>query len=196
MAKKPDLDDSTLRVMGALVRMPPKHHDEMKIGRPRGKPPKSRRKKEASIETGVVAPMWFWRLSAVICAATLTSCGDNSQRQRELAQRDKELGLMNNMTLAGPEIERRLRERIQSNGSTVVIKESIGDIFLSLRAMPAGVTWTADCSSAGLSVSFGTTGENGNGVVVTLSDAYLEEDTCKELIPLTAAKVTQLIAGK
>ena len=42
-------------------------------------------------------------------AAVLTACGDDSQRQREqerTEQRNKELALMSNMTLAGPEIER------------------------------------------------------------------------------------------
>jgi len=33
MTKKPVVDEPTLRLMGALVRMPPKPHDEMKIGK-------------------------------------------------------------------------------------------------------------------------------------------------------------------
>jgi hypothetical protein len=43
MAKvpKPDLDETTLRIMGVLGRMPPKPHSEMKLGKPRGKPGKS-----------------------------------------------------------------------------------------------------------------------------------------------------------
>jgi hypothetical protein len=44
LAKKPHLDESTLRIMGALVRMPP--HDEMKLGKPRGKRKKSPRRKK------------------------------------------------------------------------------------------------------------------------------------------------------
>jgi hypothetical protein len=39
--------DEAKRIMGALVRMPPKHHDEMKLGKPRGKPGKSPRKRKA-----------------------------------------------------------------------------------------------------------------------------------------------------
>jgi hypothetical protein len=42
---KPSVDEETLRVMGALVRMPPKPHDQMKLGKPKGKPKKSRGKK-------------------------------------------------------------------------------------------------------------------------------------------------------
>jgi hypothetical protein len=41
MAKKPELDETTLCVMGALVHMPPKPRDQMKLGKPRGKPKKS-----------------------------------------------------------------------------------------------------------------------------------------------------------
>lgn len=37
MAKKPSLDERALRIMGALVRMPPKPHNQMKLGKPRGK---------------------------------------------------------------------------------------------------------------------------------------------------------------
>jgi hypothetical protein len=33
VAKKPDLDEATLQIMGRMVRMPPKPHDEMKIGK-------------------------------------------------------------------------------------------------------------------------------------------------------------------
>jgi hypothetical protein len=42
MAKSPDqLDDETKRIMAALVRMPPKPHDQMKLGKPRVKKTKS-----------------------------------------------------------------------------------------------------------------------------------------------------------
>jgi hypothetical protein len=44
--KKPDLDESTLRIMGVLGRMPPKPHSEMKLGKPRGKPGKSPAKRK------------------------------------------------------------------------------------------------------------------------------------------------------
>ena len=69
------------------------------------------------------------------CAALLTACGDDSQRQREqerTEQRNKELALMTNMTLAGPEIERRLRDRLQSDGEIVVIKDKPGEVFVSM----------------------------------------------------------------
>jgi len=41
-------------IMGALVRMPPKPHDQMKLGKPRGKPkkgvPKQKKQKERPIK--------------------------------------------------------------------------------------------------------------------------------------------------
>jgi hypothetical protein len=33
MSKVPKIDDATLRVMERMVRMPPKPHDEMKVGK-------------------------------------------------------------------------------------------------------------------------------------------------------------------
>jgi hypothetical protein len=126
------------------------------------------------------------------CAALLTACGNDSNRQREqerTEQRNKELGLMTNMTLAGPEIERRLHERLQSDGEIVVIKDKPGEVFVLMRAMPAIVSWTADCGLGGLNVSLGS-------IELELSDALLEEQVCKELIPLTAVKVRQILSGK
>jgi hypothetical protein len=96
---------------------------------------------------------------------------------------------MTNMTLAGPEIERRLRDRLQSDGEIVVIKDKPGEVFLSMRAMPATVSWTADCGLGGLNVSL-------KGIEFELSDALLEERVCKELIPLTGVKVRQILSGK
>jgi hypothetical protein len=36
-APKPDLDEPTLRIMERMMRMPPKPHDDMKIGKRRAK---------------------------------------------------------------------------------------------------------------------------------------------------------------
>jgi hypothetical protein len=47
MTKPRDDLEETKRIMSALVRMPPKHHDEMKLGKPRGKPSKSPSSKRA-----------------------------------------------------------------------------------------------------------------------------------------------------
>jgi hypothetical protein len=48
MAKSQDDEmDQAKRIMSALVRMPPKPHDEMKLGKPRGKPNKSPVKRKA-----------------------------------------------------------------------------------------------------------------------------------------------------
>jgi hypothetical protein len=32
--KKPDLDDATVNILKRVLAMPPKHHEEMKVGRP------------------------------------------------------------------------------------------------------------------------------------------------------------------
>jgi hypothetical protein len=40
-SKKLDMDDPTLRTMAALVRQPPKPHEQMKLGKPRANRAKS-----------------------------------------------------------------------------------------------------------------------------------------------------------
>jgi hypothetical protein len=50
MGSEKDKLEEAKRIMGALVRMPPKPHDEMKLGKPRGKSaakPKRKTKKNA-----------------------------------------------------------------------------------------------------------------------------------------------------
>jgi hypothetical protein len=95
---------------------------------------------------------------------------------------------------AGPEIERRLRERIQSNGSIVLIKDKPGQ-FESLQAVPATVAWTASCSFAGLWIALALPGEQ-EGLNLEISDAFLDEEDCKRLLPLTAARVVDILGGK
>jgi hypothetical protein len=48
MAKAPDekTPDVATQIMARMVRMPPKPHDEMKLGKPRGKPNKSPKAKK------------------------------------------------------------------------------------------------------------------------------------------------------
>jgi len=41
MKDKPQVDEATLKTMRALLSQPPKPHDQMKLGKPRGKKAKS-----------------------------------------------------------------------------------------------------------------------------------------------------------
>jgi hypothetical protein len=52
MGSEKDALEGAKRIMGELVRMPPKPHDEMKLGKPRGKPSKSPRAKKAPPKRG------------------------------------------------------------------------------------------------------------------------------------------------
>jgi len=47
MGSEKDELEQAKRIMGALVRMPPKPHDQMKLGKPRGKPKKNPSKRSA-----------------------------------------------------------------------------------------------------------------------------------------------------
>jgi hypothetical protein len=52
MAKNPEQMEETMRIMGALVRQPPKPHEDMKLGQPRGKPSKSDAKARPAKKSG------------------------------------------------------------------------------------------------------------------------------------------------
>jgi hypothetical protein len=52
MGSEKDALEGAKRIMGALVHMPPRPHDEMKLGKPRGKPSKSLKAKKAPPKRG------------------------------------------------------------------------------------------------------------------------------------------------
>jgi hypothetical protein len=147
----------------------------------------------ATAEAMTIALYGF--LAIIGCAVMLVACDDNSQGEKELAGRRaaEELALMRDGSRAGPEIERRLRERIQSNGSIVLIKDKPGQ-FGSLQAVPATVAWRAICS-AGLWITLAPPGEQ-EGLNLEISDAFLDEEDCKRLLPLAATKVVDILGGK
>jgi hypothetical protein len=49
--KKPNLDDATLRIARRMLTMPPKPHDEMRLGKPRGTQRKGRAKSKKVLNT-------------------------------------------------------------------------------------------------------------------------------------------------
>ncbi len=51
MTNKPQVDENTLRTMQELLRQPPKPHDEMKLGKPRGKKAASPKRKARKPQT-------------------------------------------------------------------------------------------------------------------------------------------------
>jgi hypothetical protein len=124
--------------------------------------------------------------------APLAACDNSAQRAREqaAARNAEELALMRDVSRAAPEIERRLREHIQSNGTIVVITKEFG----SWQAMPATTAWTVTCG-LGLSVTIAAAGDN-EGISLEISDAFLGEADCRTVLPLTATKVADLFAGK
>jgi hypothetical protein len=134
-------------------------------------------------------------VAATICSiSTLAGCGNESERQNknEAAQRkEEELALMRDVSKAGPEIDVRLRKRIRSKGQIILVKEAFGE----LHAVPSTVGWSASCGLGGLNVSIAAVGEE-NGLSLQVSDAFLHEEDCTSLLPLTATKVSDILAGK
>jgi hypothetical protein len=120
----------------------------------------------------------------------LGSCGDDSGRKQQADQEAAELALMRDAAKAGPQIEERLRKRMRSDGQILLIKEEFG----TLHATPATVSWTLTCG-AGLGLSIAAAGES-TGIYLAISDSFLEEKDCLKLLPLTAAKVSDILAAK
>jgi hypothetical protein len=130
---------------------------------------------------------------AMYCASILAGCNDEDRRTD--ADLTTEAEVMGDIVRAAAVIEERLRERVQPNGSIIVVREKLGGFFLSLQAMPARTPWAVNCGPLGLELSFGSTGPNGNGVIVGLSYARLDEQTCRSLVPLTASKLASILKG-
>jgi hypothetical protein len=97
---------------------------------------------------------------------------------------------MRDLSRAGPEIERRLRERLQISGPIIILSEQFGE----MHAVPATTGWTVSCGT-GFGVSIGAAGQT-DGLHLPISDAFFEEEDCKRLLPLAAAKVADIFAGK
>jgi hypothetical protein len=106
-------------------------------------------------------------------------------------RKEEELALMRDVSKAGPEIDVRLRKRIRSKGQIILVKEAFGE----LHAVPSTVGWSASCGLGGLNVSIAAVGEE-NGLSLQVSDAFLHEEDCTSLLPLTATKVSDILAGK
>ena len=138
--------------------------------------------------------MLYRSLAIAGWAIMLAACDDDFQKKKELAVHhdEEELALMRDLSRAGPEIERRLRERLQSKGSIVLIKDKDNG---SLQAVPATIGWTADCNALGLSITLALPGE-ADGLELEISDAFLNDEDCKKLLPLTAVKVADILSGK
>jgi len=130
---------------------------------------------------------------AIICAGALTACSSEDQDLETTRRTENEL--MHDIARAGPAIEDRLRNRVELNGSIILLSEKRGSFFWSLAAMPAQAQWSVKCGPQGISLDFGSTGEFGSGVNVQLSGARLDENACKVLVPLTASKVEAILSG-
>jgi hypothetical protein len=53
--KKPDLDDATARVVRSVLAMPPKHYNDMKVGRPASKKQRAPKGRAASAKRRTVS---------------------------------------------------------------------------------------------------------------------------------------------
>jgi hypothetical protein len=138
-----------------------------------------------------------YRRIGLICGLVLLAAGlclwafDKPEKvvSKDAYRRDtEEVALFRDAFRAGPEIDRRLRERIKWNSSFVIVED-----FGSSQVIPTGSAWSASCGF-GLTVVIAVAGES-EGIRLNISDEFFSEEDCGILLPLTAARVADIFSG-
>jgi hypothetical protein len=92
-----------------------------------------------------------------------------------------------------PELEQRLRKQVRYDSGMLIIKEPLTD---SIRTFPPTVRWSVACAVIGVSVNFGDTSENGNGVTLNLTDfSGVDTHVCQSISGPLGAAVKRLTRG-
>jgi hypothetical protein len=114
--------------------------------------------------------------------------------------------LMADAITAGPELQRRLRQKLQRSGRLLLLggRTTQSNKF-SIIAIPLSTPWAVKCSSpGGLAVTFGgwSSGEVSEGsgaitpdIVVALTDSHLTEERCVELVVLIGETLAEIVGS-
>jgi hypothetical protein len=140
-------------------------------------------------------------MAALVTLLTTTAaCDDDSyqsykdkraQEQQRVGQGDK--ALLSDLAEASLEFSRRLRQRLTIQDGVWLISETYSPQFSTLYAFPASSPWSITCGPVGLNVTFGAGSSEGGGIMdVELSQASLNREQCKVLVPYLARDMTAL----
>jgi hypothetical protein len=96
-------------------------------------------------------------VTALACLPLLAACDDNRQAKKSNSASEliaTETALMSDPDRAGPELERRLAERVKVDGGLILVSTMMGFFVL-----PVSTPWTLHCFG-GMSIVFGNSVSN------------------------------------
>jgi hypothetical protein len=131
------------------------------------------------------------QLSIFLICLSLQACGESPQTENKAkAAMDADAELLQDLRRAGPELERRLLERVSVQDGLFLIHEPV---LSDLYVLPANSAWTLSCGLGGLSVVFGNSfrGESikdettsfGNDIEIYITEAGIDKEDCAVLGP-------------
>jgi hypothetical protein len=124
-------------------------------------------------------------------------------RQQRAEAEAEEAGLMADFRVAGPELKRRLAERVRRSGRLLIVGPFPGASAFSITAMPLSTPWAVGCSSSGLNVTLGGwssgevsegSGEISSDFVLSLTETRLSEELCAEFVSLIGEALVELVS--
>jgi hypothetical protein len=107
-------------------------------------------------------------------------------------------GAMSDPDRAGPELERRLAERVKVDGGIILVSPMTMDLFV----LPVSTLWTLQCSLGGMSIEsrgarrsedFHST--TSNDVEVTLTVGTIDDKNCEVLAPRIGKRLLAILGG-
>jgi hypothetical protein len=124
-------------------------------------------------------------------------------RQKQAEAEAAEARLMADFRVAGPELKRRLAERVRRSGRLLILGPFPGASNFSITAMPLSTPWAVECSSSGLTVTFGGwssgnvdegSGEISPDFALSLTVTRPSEELCVEFVSLIGEALVELVS--
>jgi len=157
----------------------------------------------------------------ILLSGTLFGCDANEDRQggsidqeriertkaervKKEMDREAEQQLMTNFSQAAPEIERRITSLISVRDRLVFFSENSGRPNFEMHVVPSSIPWSVSCSRAGLEMVLGAWAEGeidgGSGSVtkqfsLVLSEARLNEEQCRALVPVAGKRMNEIMGS-
>ncbi len=148
------------------------------------------------VDVGIIAML----LSPTAACDSGTSNRSYQEKRAEEQRiaRQADTALLANITQAGAEFRRRLRERVAMQDGLLLVRESYSSSSSTLFGFPASSSpWLVACGLFGLTVTFGAgTSEQGGVVDVGLSRAMLNDEQCNKLVPFLGREVAGIIGSE
>jgi hypothetical protein len=148
---------------------------------------------------------WWEGVAALAFFALLSACDNNEQAKKPNPASEtinRETALMSDPEQAGPELEKRLAQRVRVDGGLILVEPA-----LSLFVLPISTPWTLQCSS-GMTIVFGNSVNNsvsqgetsedfevetGNDVAITLTVGNIDQKNCEILAPRIGKRLLAIL---